>query len=50
MIVKVKGGWQVKSEKGKNMGGPYSSKAAAKKRLSEIEYFKHKAAHNGWKD
>ena len=44
MIVKVKGGWQVQSEKGKNLGGPYSSKAQAKKRLAEVEFFKHRAA------
>lgn len=50
MIVKVKGGYQVQSEKGKNLGGPYASKAAAKRRLAEVEYFKAKAAHNNWKD
>ena len=41
MIVKVKGGWKVVSEKGKNLGGPYPNKAAAKRRLREVEYFKH---------
>ena len=40
MIVKEKGGWSVKSEKGKNLGGPYKSKKAAQLRLRQIEYFK----------
>jgi hypothetical protein len=42
MIKKVKGGYAVKSEKGKNLGGPYPSKAEAEKRLKQVEYFKHK--------
>ena len=42
MIVKVKGGYEVKSEKGKNLGGPYKTKAEAQKRLRQVEYFKHK--------
>ena len=42
MIKKVAGGYKVLSEKGKNMGGPYKSKAAAQKRLRQVEYFKHK--------
>jgi hypothetical protein len=42
MIRKVKGGYQVVSEKGKNLGGPYKTEAAAKKRLAQVEYFKHK--------
>ena len=42
-ITKVKGGYEVKSEHGnKNLGGPYKSKAAAAKRLGQVEYFKHK--------
>ena len=41
MIKKTKGGYKVTSEKGKNLGGPYKSKAAAKKRLQQVEYFKH---------
>lgn len=45
MIVKVKGGWSVKSEHGKNLGGPYKSKSEAEKRLHEVEYFKHKKGH-----
>lgn len=44
MIKKVAGGYEVVSEKtGKNLGGPYKSKAAAEKRLAQVEYFKHKA-------
>ena len=42
MIKKVTGGYKVLSEKGKNLGGPYKSKAAAQKRLKQVEYFKHK--------
>jgi hypothetical protein len=42
MIVRRKGKWYVKSEEGKNLGGPYSSKAAAEHRLRQVEYFKHK--------
>jgi len=40
MIKKTKGRYKVTSEKGKNLGGPYKSKAAAKKRLRQVEYFK----------
>jgi hypothetical protein len=42
MIKKVAGGYRVLSEKGKNLGGPYKTKAAAEKRLREVEFFKHK--------
>ncbi len=35
MIKKVKGGYQVVSTKGKNLGGPYKSLVAAKKRLRQ---------------
>jgi hypothetical protein len=42
VIKKVTGGYKVLSEKGKNLGGPYKSKAAAQKRLCQVEYFKHK--------
>jgi hypothetical protein len=42
MIKKVAGGYKVLSEKGKNLGGPYKSKAAAQKRLKQVEFFKHK--------
>jgi hypothetical protein len=40
MIIKLKEGYHVVSEKGKNLGGPY--KAEAEKRLQQVEYFKHK--------
>ena len=42
MIRKVKGGWKVVSEKGKNLGGVYKSRKQAEKRLRQVEYFKHK--------
>jgi hypothetical protein len=42
MIKKVKSGYKVLSEKGKNLGGPYKSKAPAQKRLRQVEYFKHR--------
>jgi hypothetical protein len=42
MIKKVKAGYKVVSEKGKNSGGPYKSKAAAQKRLRQVEFFKHR--------
>jgi hypothetical protein len=42
MIKKVKSGYKVLSEKGKNLGGPYKSEAAAKKRLRQVEFFKHR--------
>lgn len=45
MIVREKGGYGVKSESGKNLGGPYKTKAQADKRLKQVEYFKH--AHGG---
>jgi len=42
MIKKTKKGYKVVSHKGKNLGGPYKSKTQAKKRLRQVEYFKHK--------
>jgi hypothetical protein len=42
MIKRVKAGYKVVSEKGKNLGGPYKSKAAAQKRLRQVEFFKHR--------
>lgn len=42
MIVKTSQGYVVKSETGKKLGGPYKTLAEAKKRLREVEYFKHK--------
>ena len=42
MIKKVKGGYRVVSEKsGKNLGGPYRTRAEALKRLRQVEFFKH---------
>lgn len=40
MIKKVKGGYRVLSEKGKNLGGPYKTKAEAERRLRRVEFFK----------
>lgn len=40
MIIKRKDGHYIISHTGKNLGGPYSMKEA-KKRLQQIEYFKH---------
>ena len=42
MIVKVQGGYQVISTKGKNLGRPYKTLEEAKKRLRAVEYFKHR--------
>lgn len=42
MIVKRKDGYHVMSEEGKHLGGPYKTKAAALKRLRQVEYFKHR--------
>jgi len=42
MIKKTKEGYKVTSEKGKNLGGPYKTKAEASKRLRQVEYFKHR--------
>jgi hypothetical protein len=42
VIRKSAKGYSVKSEKGKNLGGPYKTRAAAAKRLRQVEYFKHK--------
>lgn len=42
MIVKRKDGYYVLSEKTKrNMGGPYKTEEEAKRRLRQVEYFKH---------
>ncbi len=40
MIRKIKGGWRVVAESGRNMGS-YHTKTEAKKRLRQIEFFKH---------
>lgn len=42
MITKTAKGYSVKSEKGKNLGGPYKTREEAQKRLRQVEYFKHK--------
>lgn len=42
MIVKTPKGYVVKSEEGKNLGGPYKTRAEAERRLQVVEYFKHK--------
>jgi len=42
VIKRVAGGFKVLSEKGKNLGGPYKTRAEAEKRLQQVEYFKHK--------
>lgn len=41
MIRKTSRGYVVVSEGGKHLGGPYKNRAAAVKRLREVEYFKH---------
>ena len=42
MIIKKKDGYFVMSNDGKNLGGPYGSRLEAKRRLKQVEYFKHK--------
>lgn len=49
MIKKTKSGYQVKSEKGKNLSKKNLSKKAAKKRLQQVEYFKHNPSKAGGK-
>lgn len=44
MIKKSGKGFSVKSETGKNLGGPYKTKAEADKRLAQVEYFKHQGS------
>jgi len=41
MIRKTSKGFQVKSEKGKNLSKGNLTKAQAEKRLAQVEYFKH---------
>lgn len=41
MIVKRKNTYEIRSEKGKLLG-KFLTEAAAKRRLKQIEYFKHK--------
>jgi hypothetical protein len=40
MIIKDKSGYKVVSEKGKNLGSGYKTRAEAEKRLRQVEYFK----------
>jgi hypothetical protein len=40
MIRKTKGGFKVVSKAGKSLSKPGMSKAAAKKRLAQVEHFK----------
>ena len=42
MIKKTKGGYQVVSSKSRNLGRPYKTLEAAKKRLRQVEFFKHR--------
>ena len=42
MIKKTKSGYTVTSEGGKNLSKGNLTKGQAKKRLKQIEYFKHK--------
>ena len=45
MIRKRKDGYVVLSHDGKKkLGGPYKTRAAAQKRLRQVEYFKRKAS------
>ena len=44
MIKKDKSGYKVVSEKGKNLGSGYKTRAEAAKRLRQVEYFKRKKA------
>ena len=53
MIVKTSKGYVVKSEKGKTLSKPYSTKQQAQKRLNQIDYFANKKKWDnreiGWK-
>ena len=42
MIKRVKGGFNVVSTKGRNLGGPYRTLEEAKRRLRQVEFFKRK--------
>ena len=42
-IKKTTKGYEVKSESGKNLSKPNLTKEEAKKRIKQVEYFKHKA-------
>jgi hypothetical protein len=40
MIKKTKGGYEVVSHKGRNLGGPYKTRKEAVQRLRAVEFFK----------
>ena len=42
MIKKTKDGYQVLSSKRRNLGGPYKTLKEARKRLRQVEFFKHR--------
>ena len=42
MIRKTRDGYKVLSEKDKNLGGPYKTRAEAEKRLRQVEFFKRR--------
>jgi hypothetical protein len=44
VVRKEKDGYHVRSKKGKNLGGPYTSRGEAEKRLRQVEFFKHRKA------
>lgn len=48
------GSYHVKSEEGKNLGGPYKTREQAEHRLKQVEYFKHKKSDrksfNEWRN
>ena len=44
MIRKRDDGYYVVSHDGKSLGGPYKTEAEAKKRLAQVEMFKHMRA------
>ena len=45
MIVQVRVDTKVLSSKGRNLGGPYKTRAEALKRLRQVEFFKRQ--HQG---
>lgn len=47
MIKKVKKGFKVTSEKGKNLSSTLPTKQAAQSRLEQVEYFKNKNLTKG---
>lgn len=47
MIKKIKSKYVVLSEKGDRSFGEYKTLADAKKRLGQVEFFKHRAAKKG---